>query len=57
MRARVQWIVDLPNPHNLDDGWVEVVICDRRRDAVNFVVQHIGLPAKAAKYFVSRVEM
>ena len=54
---RVQWLVDLPNPHQLDGEWVEVAAFDKRKDAINFVVDSIGLPRKAAKYFILRVEM
>ncbi len=51
---RVQWIVDLPNPLHLDDAWLEVAVFDRRKDAVDFIVNKVGLPKKAAKYFISR---
>lgn len=54
---RVQWCVDLPNPNQLDGEWVELEVFDRRKDAVNFIVKKIGLPRKAAKYFIARVEI
>jgi hypothetical protein len=57
MRSHVQWTVELPNPYQLEDGWIELAIFDRRKDAVNFVIEEIGLPRKAAKYFISRIEM
>lgn len=53
---RVQWSVDLPNPHQIDGEWVELRVFDRRKDAVAFIVEEIGLPRKAAKYFISRIE-
>ncbi len=53
----VQWCVDFPNPREIDGEWVEVAVFERRKDAVSFIVDKVGLPRKAAKFFISRVEM
>lgn len=54
---RIQWCVDLPDPNYPHTTWVEAGVFDRRKDAVDFVVNAYGLPRKAARYFISRVEM
>lgn len=36
------WIVDLPNPHDLEGAWILQEVFRRKRDAVRFVHQNYG---------------
>lgn len=53
----VQWIVDLPDPYNTNAAWIEMGNFDRRKDAVDFVVNKIGIPRRFATCLISRIEI
>lgn len=55
---RVYW-VDLPNPHAQGDDhnegeWVNVGTFDTRKEAVAFLGEKYGIPAKHASAFITK---
>lgn len=51
------WYVDVPNGAEVvektDNSWVHLATFDRRKDAVQYVVDHVGVAKSEAKVFIT----
>ena len=51
-----QWNVDVPDPRDLTGVWVCVGSFDTRKEALDFVVEKIGIARKHASVFITKIE-